>query len=282
MRRVAPVAVLVTLLLGAAPQAQAAQPSREPAFGAEDAPVRPGSPITTGESGRCTANFVFTDRAGRVYLGQAAHCAQDPADASPLDVDACDYGRQLPTGTPVKLGDVGVPGRLAYSSWATMQERGETDPGACRYNDFSLVEVRASEVDLVNPSLPVFGGPTGVNSEGPRAGDVLCGWGNSPLWQGLEPLSPKRSVVAHTDGSGRAHWVYSMYPGVPGDSGGPYVDPQGRALGSLSELSLDLPGANIITDIGRALSYAEAYGGFDGLRLVPGTAPFVGPLLAGP
>ena len=79
-----------------------------------------------------------------------------------------------------------------------------------------------------------------------------------------------------SDPSGRAHWIYSFYPGVPGDSGGPYLDPQGRAIGSLSELSLEPPGANIITDISRALAYAERYAGLKGLRLVAGTAPFTG------
>jgi hypothetical protein len=247
----------------------------EPKFGGLDAPIRPGIRTDTG-GGKCTSNFVFTDKAGRVYLGQAGHCAKDPADESAPSADTCDYGRQLPIGTSVGLGDTGIPGRLAYSSWLTMQENGETDLATCRFNDFSLVRVPDEVIDRVNPTVPVFGGPTGLNTDGVHAGDLMTGWGNSPLWQDLEPLHPKRSVAVESDPSGRAHWIYSFYPGVPGDSGGPYLDPQGRAIGSLSELSLDPPGANIITDIARALAYAERYSGITGLRLVAGTAPFTG------
>lgn len=252
--------------------ALAAGVAEEPVFGPLTAPIRPGIATDTG-GGRCTANFVFTDDKGRVYLGQAGHCAQDPTDESAPSADTCDYGRQLPIGTPVGLGDTGILGRLAYSSWLTMQENGESDLATCRYNDFSLVRIPDEVIDRVNPTVPVVGGPTGLNTDGVQAGDVMTGWGNSPIWQDLEWLHPKRSIAVETDPSGRAHWIYSFYPGVPGDSGGPYLDPQGRAIGSLSELSLEPPGANIITDISRAMVYAERHGALRGLRLVLGSGP---------
>jgi hypothetical protein len=266
--------VVLLAVLSAPPTARAA----EPAFGPESAPIRPGTSLVTGGDGRCTANFVFRDDAGRVYLGQAAHCARASDDTVDINPATCEYGRQLPLGTPVSISEQNVQGRLAYSSWATMAQRGETDELLCSYNDFALVLVPAEAVGLVNPSVPRFGGPTGVNTTGPRIGEFVCGWGQSPLWQDLAPLYPKRSVVVRSDVDGHAHWVYSVQPGIPGDSGGPYLDEAGRALGSLSELALEPPGANIITDIGRALAYAAAHSGLKGLRLVPGTAPFVGPL----
>lgn len=275
--RAALVGAVAALVVGACPPALAAA---EPAFGPLTAPIHPGIPLVTGEN-KCTANFVFTDAAGRVYLGQAGHCAQDPTDESAITPETCDYGRQFPIGTPVGLGESGIPGRLAYSSWLTMTGNGERDVATCRYNDFSLVLVPKEVVDRVNPTMPVFGGPTGLNTDGVRAGELMTGWGHSPLWQDVDELHPKRSIAFETDPSGRAHWIYSLYPGVPGDSGGPYLDPLGRAVGSLSELSLDPPGANIVTDIASALAYAQAHSGIRGLRLVPGTAAFAGPLPSG-
>lgn len=272
MRRAVLVGALAALVVAACPPAVAAG---DPALGPATAPIHPGIRLDTGGN-KCTANFVFTDAAGRVYLGQAAHCALEPTNESAPSADTCDYGRQLPIGTPVGLGDTGVAGRLAYSSWLAMQENGESDVATCRYNDFSLVRVPNEVLDQVNPSVPVFGGPTGLNTDGTQAGDAVTGVGNSPLWQDLEWLQPKRGVAFETDPSGRAHWIYSFYPGVPGDSGGPYLDSQGRAVGSLSELSLEPPGANIITDIARALAYAERTGGLKGLRLVAGTESFQG------
>ena len=274
MRRAVLVGAVVALLAGACPPALAAD---DPGFGPLTAPIRPGTRLVTGGSA-CTANFVFTDDAGRFYLGQAAHCAEDPADESAPSADTCDYGRQLPLGTSVALGDTGSSGRLAYSSWIAMADHGESDLETCRWNDFALVRLPRDVISRVNPTVPVFGGPTGLNTEGLRAGDLLTGWGNSPIWQDVDGLHPKRSLAVESDPSGRAHWVYSLYPGVPGDSGGPYLDAQGRAVGSLSELSIEPPGANILTDIARALAYAEKVGGFAGLRVVPGTGAFVGPL----
>ncbi|WP_293768763.1 serine protease [Sporichthya sp.] len=267
-----------TAALAAPETAHAAEIVEGPAFGPVGAPIRPGIMTDTGGS-MCTANFVFTDDKGRVYLGQAGHCAQDPTDSTEIDPVSCGYGKQQPLGTPVKLGDSGVTGKLAYSSWQTMQDRAEPAGDLCRYNDFSLIEIPAAAIGAVNPSMPLFGGPTGLNSDGTQGGDLLTGWGNSPLRQGLEPLAPKQSIAVRSEPGGRAHVIYSLTPGVPGDSGGPYLDPQGRAIGSLSEIALDPPGANIITDIARALAYAAQYGGLKGLRLVAGTEPFHGSVI---
>ncbi len=45
-----------------------------------------------------------------------------------------------------------------------MQGRGETDADTCQYNDFALVKLAAADVAEVNPSVPKFGGPTGLRS----------------------------------------------------------------------------------------------------------------------
>jgi hypothetical protein len=52
------------------PAAQAGHPWAP----AKTADLTPGVQTYT-QGGQCTANFVFVDGAGNVYLGQAAHCA---------------------------------------------------------------------------------------------------------------------------------------------------------------------------------------------------------------
>jgi hypothetical protein len=66
--------VLAFGLLGAATQAAAWAPEGS-------ATIHPGVMTFTNASSflngasQCTANFVFTDASGGVYLGQAAHCS---------------------------------------------------------------------------------------------------------------------------------------------------------------------------------------------------------------
>ncbi|MGI8900455.1 MAG: hypothetical protein ACR2HA_05935 [Nocardioides sp.] len=82
-----------------------------------------------------------------------------------------------------------------------------------------------------------------------------------------------------TGGGGWTHPVYTVTPGVPGDSGSAFLDAQGNALGTLSTLALaPLAGSNGVGDLGRELSYAQRTSGLAGLSLVPGTEPF-SPLL---
>ena len=85
---------------------------------------------------------------------------------------------------------------MVYSSWVTMQERGETDVDTCQFNDFALVELDPSDAADVNPSVPFFGGPVGLDSDGLPAGEQVYSYGNSPLRMGIEQLSPKVGVSA--------------------------------------------------------------------------------------
>lgn len=237
------------------------------------ASIHPGVLTTTRGAGDCTANFVYSDAADNLYLGQAAHCASTGAAD---ELDGC-TARSLPLGTAVRLGDSGVSGRLAYSSWLSMQEVGETDRDACHYNDLALIRIPAAAHSMVNPSLPVFGGPNGINTVGVGAGEAVRSYGNSPIRQGLEALSPKQGAIVGGAGGGWSHTVYTLTPGIPGDSGSPYLDQHGAALGVLSTLSLGpQPLSNQITDLAHALGYARAHGGIAGLRIVAGSEPFLG------
>jgi hypothetical protein len=248
---------------------------------ADSAAIHPGTMMYT-KGAQCTANFVFTDARGRVYLGYAAHCA---GQGEATDTDGC-ATTSLPVGTPVTFregGSIADPGarvgrgRLAYSSWLTMRSRGTTDANTCAYNDFALVRVRAADVREVNPSVPFWGGPTGIDTDGTAAGDRVWTYGNSSLRAGLEPLAPHTGFSlgdVEADG-GWSHPLYTVSPGVPGDSGSGFLTDDGRAIGTLSTLGLaPLPASNNIGDLGRELAFAQDHSGIRGLRLVKGTEPF--------
>lgn len=285
-RRVGGAAVLATAALSAAlvlapTSATAAKKKVAVAWApAATAAITPGVQTNTAGSGQCTANFVYTDGAGNVYLGQAAHCASTGAAT---DTDGC-LAQSLPLGTRVTFNRNGSllssgtqvgAGTLVYSSWLTMQARGERDADTCAYNDLALVKVDAADVGKVNPSIPFWGGPTGLNTVGTAAGDQVYSVGNSGLRFGMEELSPKTGVSLGTDGGGWNHPVYTVTPGVPGDSGSAFLDDQGLALGTLSTLALaPLAGSNGVGDLAHELSYAQQYGDIAGLTLARGTEPF--------
>jgi hypothetical protein len=227
----------------------------------------------TEGGGACTSNFVFTS-GDRVFLGQAAHCA-GTGDAT--ETDGCDSGTGG-IGTPVAVqaaDGTERAGRLAYSSWVTMQAIGESDPDVCAFNDFALVEIAPEDVDDVNPSVPFFGGPTGLDADGVPAGELVYSYGNSPLRLGIGALSPKVGINVADVGGGRSHEVYTLTPGVPGDSGSAFLDGSGAAIGVLSTLNLaPLPASNGVIDLAFALDYANAHGDVGDVELARGTEPF--------
>lgn len=249
---------------------------------AATAKITPGVQTNTAGSGQCTANFVLTDAAGSVYLGQAAHCS---GLGEATDTNGCDAGA-LPLGTRVTFNRQGSllsagtqvgAGTLAYSSWNTMQARGETDANTCAYNDFALVKVDAADVAHVNPSIPFWGGPVGINTTGTAAGDRVYSFGNSGLRFGVEQLSPKTGISLGQDAAdgGWTHPLYTVTPGVPGDSGSAFLDADGAAVGTLSTLGLaPLPLSNNIGDFAHELAYAQQHSGISGLQLALGTEPF--------
>jgi len=282
--RLAGLAALASAVVLGAATATVAPASAAPTWApADEAVLTPGVQAYT-EGGQCTTNFVFTDAADNVYLGYAAHCA---GLGAATDTDGCLAGSQ-PLGTAVDFvrggsligaGERVGGGTLAYSSWLTMQERGETDENACAFNDFALVKVDEADVAGVNPSIPFWGGPTGIDSDGVGAGETVYSYGNSSLRFGIEQLSPKQGVSLGTTGDGWSHPVYTLTPGVPGDSGSAFLNADGAALGTLSTLALaPLAGSNGVGDLASELAYAQQFSGIAGLELVEGTEPF-SPLL---
>ncbi|SDF85243.1 serine protease [Pseudonocardia oroxyli] len=272
----AAVVVVVPSTASARP-APAAVPAAAPApvwAPRETAGVTPGVQTITQGGGSCTGNFVFRGDGGTLYLGQAAHCAGTGAET---ETDGCNSST-MPLGTPVTVrGAHGytTTGRMVYSSWVTMQQRAETDPVVCGYNDFALVELPADTAATTNPTVPFFGGPTGVNTTGLPLGAQAFSYGNSPTRAGIAALTPKAGVSAGDVADGWQHQVYTVNPGIPGDSGSAFLDASGRALGLLSTLNLaPLPVSNGVTDLARSLAYANAHSGLGPVGLVDGTAPF--------
>ncbi|HEU5062475.1 MAG TPA: serine protease [Solirubrobacterales bacterium] len=234
---------------------------------AGSAPVHPGAQTYT-EGAQCTSSFVFQEGSS-VYLGQAAHCS---GTGEATETDGC-ISDSLPLGTPVEVKGASRPGTLAYNSWLAMQASGETDPDACAYNDFALVRLDPADVGRVNPSVPGFGGPTGVGTVG-DLGSTVYSYGNSSLRAGITKLSPKQGIVVQNEGNGWSHNVVTLTPGVPGDSGSGFLNESGEAFGTLSTLQIaPLAGSNGVGDLQRELAYARSRG-FPGLQLVPGTEPF--------
>ncbi len=250
---------------------------------ADTATIHPGVQMYT-DGAQCTGNFVFTDGAANVYVGYAAHCA---GTGGATETNGCDSG-SLPLGTKVDFVEGGSlvtsgenvgTGTLVYSSWLAMQKAGTTDENACNYNDFALVKVDPAFVGDVNPSIPFWGGPVGINTDGTAAGEDVFSYGNSSLRGGVEALSPKQGTSLGTTGDGWSHPVYTVSPGVPGDSGSAFLDAEGNALGTLSTLAIaPLAGSNGVGDLNHELEFAKATSGIAGLALVPGTEPF-SPLL---
>jgi hypothetical protein len=244
---------------------------------AATATIHPGTQMFTAGA-QCTANFVFSDGTN-TYVGYAAHCA---GTGGSTDTNGCSTG-SLPLGTPVTFNtganlasegtQVGT-GTLAYSSWLAMQKAGETDANTCAYNDLALVKVDSQYVSDINPSVPFWGGPTKLATAGTAAGDAVYSFGNSLLRAGIEQLSPKRGVSLGDDAGGWTHTVYTVSPGIPGDSGSGFMDASGGALGVLSTVAIaPLAGSNGVGDLPKEVAYANSHG-VAGLALVPGTEAF--------
>lgn len=260
----------------------AASEPTEPTWApAATATIRPGVQVTT-QTGGCTSNFIYYERhvtdgavTFDVFLGLAAHCfSLGGATAT----NACTTPTR-PLGSPATVRGATHPATLAYSSWVTTKESQETDGNVCAVNDFALVKLDRRDHGQVNPSLQYFGGPTGTRATATALGDAVYSYGNSSLRQGIATLSPKRGWSTGTTNGGWSHRVYTVSPGVPGDSGSGAVDAVGRALGVVVTLAAaPFPASNGVTDLGRALAYANAKSG-RGFELARGTEAFRDPVL---
>ncbi len=223
------------------------------------ATIRPGVRVST-QSGGCTTNFIFYERhedaegnvTFDVYIGLAAHCFTLGGSTG---TNGC-ITPTRPHGSPATVTGATHPAELVYSSWVTMQAVEESDSNTCATNDFAVVRLDPRDHGKVNPTLQFYGGPDGLRTTATAAATEVFSYGNSSLRMGISQLSPKRGYATGTSNGGWSHRVYTVTPGIPGDSGSAFVDDSGHALGVLVTLQLaPMPASNGVTDLNRALTY---------------------------
>jgi hypothetical protein len=250
---------VLVVMLGCVAGALAATPAT--------ARVHPGA-MTFTKGAQCTSNFVFADRSA-TYLGQAAHCA---GTGAATETDGC-RSESRPIGTPVRIKGARARGTLVYSSWLAMQRRRTRNLNACAYNDFALVKLGRADARRVDPTVPVFGGPTGLGGAAP--GDAVYSYGNSSLRPDGGPLSPKRGLILERQGAGWSWTVETVTPGIPGDSGSGFLNDRGEAIGVLSTLNIAPgPGTNGVGGLRKELRYMRRHSSFSHVHLVEGREPF--------
>lgn len=228
-----------------------------PATAATAPTIHPGVQ-TLSDGAQCTANFIYTDGTN-TFLGQAAHCTGTDGNTA---TDGCS-SHSLPLGTKVDiLADDGstIVGTMVYNSWLAMQAVHEADANTCAYNDLALVQIPTADAAKVSPTVPIFGGPTALATTGTQFGDTVYSYGNSELRGGLTQLSPKQGISLGDDAGGWTHTVYTVTPGIPGDSGSGFLTADGKALGILSTVAIaPLPGSNGVGDLSKELGWLNAH-----------------------
>lgn len=216
-----------------------------------EAEIRPGVRLHIGD-GACTSNFLFrTPGNETLYLGTAAHCFGDPNDA---------------TDEAVEVPDVGRIGRVAFNAF---EHGGTTAP------DFGLIELLNTDSvrGVTHPAMKHFGGPTKLaDSSQVLTGDEIMGYGGSPQRAPNDPENPREGWVVHPDEPGNDQGdrltIYTVQPGIQGDSGMGFMDKEGGALCVLvtalnSPLwqvleQRDTPNVNWCETLDNALAYAAS------------------------
>ena len=225
---------------------------------------------------QCTGNFVFTDARDRVYVGYAAHCA---GRGEATDTNGCQT-RSVPLGTPVTLrrrAAVATPGTtvgrgtLAYSSWIDMRRRGTQRRPGLRLQRLRAGAGRVRVGPASQPLGAVLGRPDQARPGLARGRRPDLHLRQLQAARRRRAAGPQDRGLARPVRRGLAHDVYTVTPGIPGDSGSGFLDAQGRAFGVLSTVAAaPLPASNGLGDLYRELRYAQKHSGIAGLRLVAG------------
>ena len=218
--------------------------------------IRPGTwlvTVTTGEEvgfAWCTANFVFRKKS--VYgLGTAGHCAAKDALGAYEDV----------TAYVVPPAGQGLPGFYHIGQFVLSRDNGVGE-------DFAMVRIYPQYVSWMNPTMPVWGGPTGVyTSSAPTVvkhfgHGLVVGTGGTPR-AGVAPIWDARG--------GRAFAWYGA--GLNGDSGSAVNVVTGEGAGNFTHIVVFdgipgeiFPGMLAGTRLTHILKIAR------GWQLVPGSA----------
>jgi hypothetical protein len=172
-----------------------------PASGLAFTGIRPGAWMLSPSG--CTMNFVFGSGTD-LYIGTAGHCAN--------------------VGDRVTL--IALPGVLMEIGTTVISHNNDIG------DDFALVKIDQSMIDLVNPSMTHWGGPTSNGQ--PAIGDAVVHSGHG-LVIGTGG-TPRAGVVTYTgpgDGGDAFGWDGAA---APGDSGSAVRNVTGAAAGDLTHL----------------------------------------------
>ena len=227
---------------------------------ASKATVHPGVSVTMAQV-QCRVGFVLTDGVN-AYLAVPAACS-GVSDGQPID--GCSAA-QAPRGTLASVQGARYKARLVYSSFTTMAARGVKNSDECAMNGLSLLKLDRRDIRRTSPTLPVVGGPTGVDTTAPSQGASLT----------LILNTPAQAVAMQNGNSGWSHTVFPETALTSLDVGAPVVDAHGRALGMVSQVQQAPGGPAVVADLGREIRFLHGVAGFRRVRLVLGGA-FSGP-----
>jgi hypothetical protein len=208
-----------------------------------------------GAVSACSANFVWRDASdGTRYLGAAGHCFLGSEPAAPAFIDdgasedgasddgasedgASDDGTSDDPGSDEDGGGtdlddltVSVCTECTFGGFTGQSVGGPTvELGDVVYarqadadgvgigNDFGLVEIPAEAEDLVDPSMPQFGGPAGALDGVVPDGDPVVQYG-AGIVNGELFLTQGRRGFSLGDGPEAGSWTAALRA-TPGDSG---------------------------------------------------------------
>jgi hypothetical protein len=184
--------------------------------------IRPGTWLVTIEDGSngtvgfawCTANFVFV-KSGVYGLGTAGHCAANDALGAFPDVTAY-------VVPPVGTGQ--LPGFYHIGKFVLSHNNGIGD-------DFAMIQIYPQFNAWMNPSMPVWGGPTGVYTSNSVTAVKHFGHG-----LGFGAGGTPRAGVATTMRA-RGGDAFAWYgTGFEGDSGSAVNDVLGTGVGNFTHI----------------------------------------------
>lgn len=202
----------------------AGAPNPAPAGTGLDSPIRyiqPGEHVST-PVGDCTLNFAFNgtgSKAGRVFIGTAAHCftALGQRVSNPGNPNF---------GAVVYLGDYDGINTGSFSNGI---------PGT--QADFAVIEVDSAHYGKVKGEVKGHPGmPTGLKAHSTvRLGDRILFSGYGLGFGATQPTREER-VGVYTSGSNQ-YWV-GYGPIISGDSGGPALHHDGTAMGTVTHTTI--------------------------------------------
>ena len=224
--------------------------------------IGPGSAliITIPGEGRfgCTANFVW-DGGQKLYLGAAGHCFLPAAmkathgpgadyDASGVEVRVCVNNCDGNFRSMTLVGELVLLGRVAYARQTDVS--GEEQVG----HDFGVVEIPREFAPHVRRAMPVFGGPTGVDTL--DTGELGCHFGHGLV---VGETFATKARVGVGGGSDREFWM-GDFAGAFGDSGSAMVSCVQEGLGFSGRGAI-----GVLTHLGLSIRPCDVT--FEGLKI---------------